>query len=174
MEFITARPEHLEDMWRITLDAKAQLKGLGLDQWQKGYPSLEVWQQDFVDETGLLAVEDGQVLAACAYLTTHDPSYTTIDGAWLTGDIRAYGSLHRVCVADQAKGKGVAGKLFAHAFAITKAAGLPSVRIDTHPGNLPMQKTLAKNGFMRCGIVILPGDPAVRGSRERVAFEKDW
>jgi len=120
MEFITARPEHLEDMWRITLDAKAQLKGLGLDQWQKGYPSREVWQQDFVNETGLLAVENGQILAACAYLTTHDPSYTTIDGAWLTGDIRAYGSLHRVCVADEAKGQGVVGKLFAHAFAVKR------------------------------------------------------
>ena len=31
MEFIIACPEHLEYMWRITLDAKAQLKGLGLD-----------------------------------------------------------------------------------------------------------------------------------------------
>lgn len=170
MEFITARPEHLEDMWRITLAAKAQLKALGLDQWQKGYPSRAVWEQDFLNETGVLAVEEGKVLAACAYLTTHDPSYTTIDGAWLTGDIRAYGSLHRVCVADDAKGRGVVGQLFAHAFQVAKATGLPSVRIDTHPGNRPMARALEKAGFIRCGTIILKG--GAEDGDLRVAYEK--
>ena len=170
MEFIIARPEHLEDMWRITLDAKAQLKGLGLDQWQKGYPSREIWEQDFVNKTGILAVEDGKVLAACAYLTTHDPSYTTIDGAWLTGDIRAYGSLHRVCVAQEAKGQGLVGQLFAHACDLAKAAGLPSVRIDTHPGNRPMARALEKAGVTICGTIILKG--GAEDGDLRVAYEK--
>ena len=170
MEFITARPEHLEDMWRITLDAKAQLKGLGLDQWQKGYPSRDVWEQDFVNETAWVAVEDGKILAACAYLTSHDPSYTTIDGAWLTGDIRAYGSLHRVCVAQEAKGQGVVGQLFAHACNLSKAQGLPSVRIDTHPGNQPMARALEKAGFQVCGTIILKG--GAEDGDLRVAYEK--
>ena len=39
---------------------------------------------------------------------------------------------------------------------------------------------LEKQYHIACGegdvgrYVILPGDPAVRGSRERVGFEKDW
>ena len=54
MEFILAAETHLEDLCRITDEAKAQLKGLGLDQWQKGYPSREIWEQDFVNQTGNL------------------------------------------------------------------------------------------------------------------------
>ena len=46
MEFITANYEHIDEMCQITEDAKTQLKNLGLDQWQKGYPSREVWESD--------------------------------------------------------------------------------------------------------------------------------
>ena len=42
MEFILAKSEHLDSMCEITNQAKTQLKSLGLDQWQKGYPSKEV------------------------------------------------------------------------------------------------------------------------------------
>ena len=168
MEFIPANKQYLQDLCRVTDEAKAQLKGLGIDQWQKGYPSREVWEQDFVNQTGLLAVEDGKVLAACAYLTSHDPSYTTIDGAWLTGDIRAYGSLHRVCVAQEAKGQGVVGQLFAHACDLARGAGLPSVRIDTHEGNVVMRRMLEKNGFV-CDMATAK----YKGDRMTVVYLKD-
>ena len=36
MDFILAHIEHLDEMCRITEQAKRQLKNLGLDQWQKG------------------------------------------------------------------------------------------------------------------------------------------
>ena len=59
---------------------------------------------------------------------------------------------------------------FAHAFAVTKAAGLPSVRIDTHPGNAPMARALEKAGFVRCGTIILKG--GAEDGDLRVAYEK--
>lgn len=46
MEFRTASMEYIERMCEITEDAKRQLRGMGLDQWQKGYPSREVWLKD--------------------------------------------------------------------------------------------------------------------------------
>ena len=155
MEFILAAPKYLEDMCRITDEAKAQLKRLGLDQWQKGYPNREVWESDI--ETGVtwLAVEDGKVLGAFAFQTEPDPSYAVIDGAWLTNG--AYASMHRVCVADHAKGKGLAGEMFRHAIHLTAQSGRPSLRIDTHPGNLPMRRALEKAGFALCGSIRLKG-----------------
>ena len=42
MRFIRATHEHLDAMCRITQEAKLQLKNMGLDQWQKGYPSKEI------------------------------------------------------------------------------------------------------------------------------------
>ena len=169
MNYLVAQQEHLEAMCAITGQAKEQLKGLGLDQWQKGYPSRAVWEQDLVDHTAWVAVEDGQVLGAFAYLTTHDPSYTVIDGAWLTGDNRRYGSLHRVCVADGAKGKGVAVGMFRYAMSMAKEAGLPSLRIDTHPGNTPMRRALEKAGFTPCGTIILQG--GCEDGDPRLAYE---
>ena len=29
------------------------------------------------------------------------------------------------------------------------------MRIDTHPGNIPMQKALKKAGFQQCGTIVL-------------------
>lgn len=44
--------------------------------------------------------------------------------------------------------------------------GKESVRVDTHSDNIPMQKTLDKSGYTKCGIVYLyDGVP-------RLAYEK--
>ena len=168
MEFIKASYEHIDRMCEITEEAKRQLRGLGLDQWQKGYPSREVWTQDAKDGCTYLAVEDGEILGIFAFQTTPDPSYAAIDGAWRTDG--EYASMHRVCVADACKGRGVAGKMFAHGFAMARELGFPSVRIDTHPGNLPMQRALSKAGFVACGEIHLVG--GCEDGDLRIAFEK--
>ena len=168
MEFIPASAQYLEDLCRITDEAKAQLKGLGIDQWQKGYPNREVWERDIDAGCTWLAVEDGKLLGAYAYQTAPEPSYDEIHGAWLTDT--PYASFHRVCVSDAAKGRGVAGALFAHGFALARTQGFASVRIDTHEGNLPMRRALEKAGFTLCGTIYLVG-----GSEDgdlRVAYEK--
>ena len=49
--------------------------------------------------------------------------------------------------------------------------GRGSVRIDTHPGNLPMQRMLEKQGYKKCGIIRICGgseDGAVRIALEKV------
>ena len=169
MEFTLAKQEHFAALCAITEDAKAQLKGLGLDQWQKGYPNEAVWASDIEKGISWVAVENGEVLGAFMFQTAPESSYAKIDGAWLT-EGTAYASLHRVCVAEAHKGKGVVGQMFRHAFDLAKKAGLPSVRIDTHPGNRPMQRALEKAGFTLCGTIYLIG-----GSEDgdhRVAYEK--
>ena len=167
MDFILATEAHLDEMCRITTQAKAQLKGLGLDQWQKGYPSREVWVEDIKNSMAWLAVEDGSVLGVFAFQTTPDVSYGVIDGAWLTDT--PYASMHRVCVSDESKGKGVAGKMFAHGFSMARKLGFASLRIDTHPGNQPMQRALKKAGFTPCGTIRLVGGS--EDGDERIAFE---
>ena len=168
MEFIIAQNEHIDRMCEITEDAKKQLHGLGLDQWQKGYPSREVWEQDVINACTYLAIEDGVIQGIFAFQTTPDPSYKEIDGQWLT-DI-PYASMHRVCVADGCKGKGVAGRMFAYVFELARKAGFETVRIDTHPGNLPMQHALKKAGFEPCVTIRLVG--GCEDGDLRVAFER--
>lgn len=168
MEFVLATVEQLDEMCRITEEAKAQLRRIGIDQWQSGYPSRAVWASDIENEMAWLAVEDGKVMGVFAFQTTPDISYGEIDGAWLTDT--PYASMHRVCVSDDCKGKGVAGRMFGHGFAMAKEQGFASVRIDTHPGNLPMQHALKKAGFVLCGAITLKG--GCEAGHGRIAFEK--
>jgi len=155
MEFTVAKQEHFNALCAITEEAKRQLKALGLDQWQKGYPSPEVWQSDIEKGITWVAVENGEVLGGFMFSTEPDVSYAKIDGAWLTDG--PYASFHRVCVAEKARGRGVAGALFTHGFALARDLGMPSVRIDTHAGNVPMKRALEKAGFAPCGTIILVG-----------------
>ena len=85
MEFIVAKQEHLEKMREITEQAKRQLRGLGLDQWQSGYPSEEVWQDDIEKGCTYLAVEEGEIVGIFAFQTTPDASYYEIDGKMVDG-----------------------------------------------------------------------------------------
>lgn len=168
MEFTLAKQEHLAALCAMTEAAKAQLKRLGVDQWQKGYPSETVWADDIRRGITWVALENEEVLGAFMFQTVPEVSYEKIEGAWLT-EGTAYGSLHRVCVAEESKGRGVAGELFRHGLELAKQAGLPSVRIDTHEGNLPMRRALVKAGFTFCGRITLIG-----GSEDgdpRLAYE---
>lgn len=168
MEFILAKTEHLDKMCEITNQAKAQLKSLDLDQWQKGYPSRDVWENDIATEAAWLAIENEIILGVFAFQTTPDPSYAEIDGTWLTDT--PYASMHRVCVADHSKGKGVAGQMFAFGSQMAREMGFDSMRIDTHPGNHPMQRALSKAGFLPCGTIILKG--GCEDGDARISFEK--
>lgn len=170
MKIVQATMEHLEEICKITEQAKAQIRRLGFDQWQKGSPSREGWVQDIINGNAWAAIEGERVLGAFAFFLMPDPSYDEIDGMWLTKDTSNYAAMHRVCVSDACKGKGVAGKLFEAAFAMADAAGKLSVRIDTHPENLPMQRALEKAGFERCGEIHLKG--GAEDGALRIGFEK--
>lgn len=161
----------------IVEGARAFLKSQGLDQWQKGYPDRAIFASDAQTGLGYVLEEDGQIQAVCAVTFTEDPSYVNIyGGRWLTGDADkngdppAYAAIHRMAVDPALRGQGTAGKLFACVFSLAKKEGMGSIRIDTHEGNLPMQRALVKAGFTRCGTIRLcggdeDGDP-------RIAFEK--
>ena len=92
-----------------------------------------------------------------------------IDGAWLTPGGN-YTGIHRVAVSEDCRGSGVARQMFALAEDLSLGWGRASLRIDTHPGNRPMQRLLAKCGFARCGSISLASGP--EAGHERIAFEK--
>ena len=174
MQFIPLTPDHLPRVIEIVATARAYLARQGLDQWQNGYPDESDFRADIEagDLYGILD-DDGMLMACCAVIFGGEPTYNVIyDGAWQTD--REYAAVHRVAVDNSRVRRGYASRMFEGAKALAEAKGLSALRIDTHPGNIPMQKTLEKNGFVRCGTIILPGDYAVSGIRERVAFEKDW
>jgi len=168
MEFVRAAQSDLDRICEITEQAKTQLKAMGLDQWQKGYPNREVWSCDIDAGDAYIGVINGTVIGAYTLQTEPDANYTEIEGAWL-GDI-PYATVNRLCVCDEEKGKGLAGAFFAHAFQTAEELGFGSVRVDTHSGNAAMLSAVKKAGFEYCGVITLrEGNQA---GDKRDAFEK--
>ena len=92
-----------------------------------------------------VCTEGEHIAGVFVFFKGEDPTYRVIrEGNWHRNS--PYGVLHRV--ASDGSIKGIAR--FCFDFAKEKCDYL---RIDTYKDNIPMQNTLAKNGFCRCGII---------------------
>ena len=161
MNIRNAKIEELSALMQIYDDARAFMRASGnSEQWAGGYPSEGVIISDIEAGNSYVCEENGEILGVFCYFFGNDPTYEKIyGGAWLNAE--PYGVIHRIAVAKSAHGRGVAKKCFDFAFDRAK-----NVKIDTHRDNIPMQRSLEKNGFARCGIIYLEsGD-------ERIAFQK--
>ena len=159
MEIRLAKREELDRIMGIYDDARRYMRENGnSEQWAGGYPSRDVIENDMGNGFCHVCVDGDEILGVFCYFFGEDPTYRVIeDGAW-TND-RPYGVIHRIAVA--AHRRGVASACFAWCY---DACG--NLKIDTHHDNIPMQRSLEKNGFVRCGIIHLAnGDP-------RIAYQK--
>ena len=127
-------------------------------QWGDSYPDEGILREDLTRNRLFVCVEDEEILGVFCYFFGEDPTYQRIyEGSW-KNDL-PYGVLHRIAVASHRSG--VASFCFDYCYSLCK-----NLKIDTHRNNLPMQKSLAKNGFSYCGIIYLAsGD-------ERLAYQK--
>lgn len=129
-------------------------------QWGNAYPSVDQITADISAGKQYVVIEDGDILATFFFDIFDDPTYAVIfDGAWLND--APCGVIHRLAVSDTSRGKGVAGHCFEYAFAQCR-----NLKIDTHIDNLPMQRSLEKNGFVRCGRILLAN------GESRTAFQR--
>lgn len=149
----------LPQILQIYEHARAYMREQGnLHQWTNGYPGENVLREDIALHRLYLCVDDEEILGVFCYFFGEDPTYRCIeDGAWLND--RPYGVIHRIAVAGHRKG--IASFCFSHCYSLCR-----NLKIDTHEDNIPMRRSLAKNGFSRCGIIHLEnGDP-------RIAFQR--
>ena len=159
MEIRQAKHDELDRIMEIYADARRYMREHGnAVQWTGGYPSREVIEADMDNGFCHVCTEGDEILGVFCFFVGEDPTYRIIEnGAWLND--RPYGVIHRIAVSSHRRG--VASACFAWCFA---ACG--NVKIDTHHDNIPMQRSLEKNGFTRCGTIYLAnGDP-------RIGFQK--
>ncbi len=159
MQIRNASTNDIERIKEIYANAKKFMRENGnMEQWTGNYPSDELITTDINNGNCYVCEENGAVLGVFCLFDGPDKTYLKIyDGEWI--DDGDYCVIHRI--ATDYNGKGVAKTCFD--FGLQKKGVL---RIDTHKDNLPMQKALSKNGFIKCGIIYLEsGD-------ERIAFSK--
>lgn len=173
MKYRKACEQDIDRIMEILTDGKHSLGLLNIDQWQGDYPKREIVQSD-VDQGASFVVEDNDHIIGTAMTSYNGESiYDTIQGSWLTSSTSQdprYVVIHRVAVARDSLGRGVARFLLSEAEAAARKLGCESVRIDTHEGNTPMRSLLTKLGYSECGIVLI--EHAEEATPERVAYEK--
>lgn len=161
MHIRKANTNDIIEIEKIYADARAFMRASGnMKQWAGGYPSRGDILSDICDGTLYLAEERGVIQGVFCCMDKPEPTYEKIfEGEWKNGG--EYRAVHRIAVSKDSHGKGVAGICFDFALSFCG-----SVRIDTHRDNIPMQKTLVKNGFEYCGIIYL------QNGEERLAYQK--
>lgn len=167
--------EDLEAIRAIVEDGRTSLDALGIDQWQNGYPTTEILEEDITQKHGYIAVDDkGKALGIISAIFGGERQYDTIEGgSWLTQSLShepRYCAIHRVAVANDASGQGVASFMMQAVEDLARAQQAESIRIDTHPGNTPMRNLITKCGYTECGIVYVTDRHET--TRERIAYEK--
>ncbi len=129
-----------------------------LFQWTEEYPGINDILGDIPSGTSYVVEDRGEIVGVFHFHIGDDPTYLVIEkGAWKNDE--PYAVIHRVAV--KYHGRGIADYIYNECYKL-----FPNLKIDTHRDNLPMQKSLLKNGFEYCGITHL------QSGEERLAFQK--
>ena len=158
MEIRLAFPNEVDAIMQVMEDAKKCLAKSGSDQWQNGYPNADIIIDDIISGQAYVALEEGELLAYAAVTKSPEEAYEAIyEGNW-QGRESEYLVFHRIAVATDVQGKGVA-----QTFLEGLIEGF-DYRSDTHVENKAMQHIFEKLGFSQVGKVPVDG--------ERLAYQK--
>ena len=140
--FRRATTADTDRIMEIIEQAKRQMWREGKDQWTAAYPARGNIDADIQQGAAHVMLHAGHIVAYGAVVLTGEPVYEEIRGQWLTN--QPYVVLHRLAVADEAKGHGV-GAWFMHGVErVAAAAGVHSFRVDTNHDNRRMLRLLDK------------------------------
>ena len=141
MKIRKATMQDLDQIMQIYEKAKVFMHENGnMDQWEDGYPSRELIEQDLNDM--YLCMAEEQIACVFYYKEGEDEDYKEINGKWLNE--APYAVVHRVASTGIIKGAAVYCLDWAY-------SQVPNIRMDTYRDNIPMQKLLEKCGFRYCG-----------------------
>ena len=174
MNFRKSTFDDVDRILEIIEKAKIELRQLGLDQWQNGYPNREVIENDVKNGISyvLEEISENQISKKIVGTIVLSPKkeipYSKIEGKWITND--DYIVIHRLAVDSEIKNKGIATKILEFSEKECIKNKILSIKTDTHENNEPMKKFLEKKGFSYCGVIYLDREPDV--GEKRIAYEK--
>ena len=161
MEIRLAFPNEVDAIMQVIEEAKKCLADAGSTQWQNGYPNTDTIIDDIISGQAYVALEEGELLAYAAVTKSPEKAYEAIyDGNW-EGKETEYLVFHRIAVASDVQGQGVAQTFLE---GLIEGFDYLDFRSDTHDQNKVMQHIFEKLGFKQVGKVPVDG--------ERLAYQK--
>lgn len=141
-----AKANELNEILKIANKTKENMLNNNLKQWVGNYPNLEVFNKDLKLNGLFVYLENNKIIASISILEENDPPYQAIK--WFSHNSLV---IHRILVNPIYQGKGIGKALFNQAIALTKEGNYISLKVDTHPDNLKMQKLIESMGFKYMG-----------------------
>lgn len=140
----------LDIIMNMISNGREHIQEYNIKQWVNGYPSKELITEDINTNRGYVLLDGNEIIGYFAKLE-YDECYDKIDGAWISNE--PYVAIHRTVT--KYFNKGLGSKMFDEIKKEHK-----HIRVDTHEGNVSMNKCLLKNEFKYCGVIYLKdGDP---------------
>lgn len=154
----------LDRIWEILQQAIEKRKEEGSEQWQNGYPNLDVVKKDISNDFGyVIDNKENLIIGYVAIINEIESAYTEIEGKWLNNDI--YLVVHRLAVVQNVKIKGLGSWTMAEIEKVAKSKNIQNIKVDTNFDNIPMLRIFEKLGYHYCGEVYFDESP-------RKAFQK--
>ena len=146
MEIRFAKINEIDEIKDIYNSAKSFMNKCGnTTQWVNDYPQREILLDDIKNNRLFVCLNNNKIVAVFCFFIGEEPTYNKIyNGKWL--NTAAYGVIHRIAVTKHNKGLAT----FCIKWCLNN---FHNIKIDTHKNNIPMQKTILKNGFKYCGII---------------------
>ncbi|MCH3951580.1 MAG: GNAT family N-acetyltransferase [Acidaminococcus sp.] len=151
MELVKATKKDAERIMDIINQAKAFLKGQGVDQWQTGYPAMSDIEKDLNDGIGYVLKDEGKIIGYAGIDSRGEEAYDTLKGSWLNSD--PYIVIHRMAVDNSVRGKGLAQKMFEACEDFALSQGIHNIRVDTDEDNHIMRHIIDKMGYQYTGTI---------------------
>ena len=153
-----AEIQDLDEIMPMIENGRKHIQTYNIPQWINGYPSVDTIAQDIENQRGYCLLDNDQIIGYFVVLE-YDPCYEKIDGAWINNE--PYVAIHRAVTKSFNSGQG--SKMFDELKKIYN-----HIRVDTHEGNISMNKCLIKNNFIYCGVIHL-ADGSPRNAYEYIA-----
>ena len=97
--FRPAKYSEVSQIWQILKDAIKRRKKDGSNQWQDGYPNMEVVKSDIEKKIGFVLTLNDTIIGYTAVIINDEPDYINIEGRWLSDqDFVVY---HRVAISEE-------------------------------------------------------------------------
>ncbi|WP_301093204.1 GNAT family N-acetyltransferase [Bacteroides acidifaciens] len=139
----------------IIEQAKMQMIRENRHQWDDNYPIQKHIMADIIDGNGYVICADDYVIAYGAVIFGDEPAYASISGKWLSN--KEYVVLHRLAVADEMKGRGIATRYMGYVEKLATARGICSFKVDTNFDNVYMLRIITNLNFSYCGEIHYEG-----------------
>jgi len=127
-------------------------------QWTAEYPNAAVFENDITHNHLWVAELIGQLVGVAALTQDQDAEYADAD--WDAAEPALV--THRLAVAPEAQGMGVARALLLQAEHEAQALGLRTLRVDTNSENAATQRLFPKLGYRFAGEIKLAFRPGLR------------